>query len=66
MRVIQAIILAAILIVLIDLRIAVEKWGVEIALNKVTTVEHITNHNYDVASYGTIRLDGKVTGLAKK
>ena len=56
--------LAAILVTLLNLRIAVEKWGNELVLTKVTEVIHV--YNYKVDSYGTIRLDDKLVGLSYK
>jgi len=56
--------LATILFTLLSLRIAVEKWGVELSLTKVTEVVHV--YNYKVDSYGTIRLDDKLIGISYK
>ena len=61
MKILQVIILFAILLILMNIRIAVEKWGNELVLTKITTVEH--HYHYDVQSYGTIRLDEKLIGL---
>ena len=63
MKILQVIILFAILLILMNICIAVEKWGNELVLThfKVTTVEH--HYHYDVQSYGTIRLDEKLIGL---
>ena len=46
--------LIAILLMLCNIRISMEKWGNELVLTKVTTVEH---HNYyDIEHYGTISI----------
>ena len=64
MKIIQSLLLVAILLVLINMRIAIEKWGNEMVLTKVTEVVHV--YNYKVDSYGTIRLDDKLVGLSYK
>ena len=64
MKIIQSLLLVAILVMLINLRVAIEKWGNELVLTKVTEVVHV--YNYKVDSYGTIRLDDKLVGLSYK
>ena len=64
MKIIQSLLLVAILVMLINLRVAIEKWGTELVLTKVTEVVHV--YNYKVDSYGTIRLDDKLVGLSYK
>lgn len=61
MDAIKCIILLAILIILLNIRVAIEKWGYELAFTKVTTVEHV--YNYDVESYGVIKLNDKFINL---
>ena len=64
MKIIQSLLLVAILLVLINMRIAVEKWGVELSMTKITTVQHI--YNYKVDAYGTVQLNDKLIGLSYK
>ena len=56
--------LAAILMTLLNLRITVEKWGNELVLTKVTTVQHI--YNYEVDSYAGVYVNDKLVGLSYK
>ena len=49
------------LILLIDIRIAMEKWGSEFMMHKVTTIEQ--NHYYEVQSYGVIKLNDRLVGI---
>jgi len=46
---------------LISIRVAIEKWGSEIMMNKVTVFEQ--HHNYDVQSYGVIKLNDELAGV---
>ena len=64
MKIIQSLLLVAILIMLINMRIAVEKWGAELSLTKVTTVEH--NYHYEVDSYAGVYVNDKLVGLSYK
>ena len=61
---IKIVLLCAILLMLVNIRIGMEKLGNELVLTKVTKVEHI--YNYDVDSYGTIKLNDKLVELSYK
>ena len=45
-------------IMLMEIRVGMEKWGEEITVNKVTRVEH--KYHYDVQSFGPIKLNDKL------
>lgn len=59
METIKVIILIFIALLLINIRIAVEHWGIRLTETRVTSV----NHNYDVKSYGTISLDDRLVNV---
>jgi hypothetical protein len=63
-KLIQTIILFCILGLLASIRVSIEKWGAELTLTKVTTVEH--KYNYNVESYGTIRLNDKLVTFTER
>lgn len=55
MKYINLVVLIGILIALLNIRVAMEKWGNELAYTQVTKIEN--HYRYDVSSYGTIKLN---------
>ena len=61
MKALQILLLIALLAILCNIRVAVERWGNELTLTKVTTVEH--HYRYDVQSYGVLKIDDEIVNL---
>ena len=61
MRIINGMLLFAILTMLTVIVASMEKWGNELVMTKVTKVEH--HYHYDIEHYGLIELNDKIEGL---
>jgi len=58
---INTLVLLSILFSLLFIQMNIEKWGNELVMTKVTTVEH--HYHYDIEHYGLIELNDKIEGL---
>ncbi len=59
----KLLVLIVIALLLMNMRVAIEKWGEEFRIAKVTKVEHC--YNYNVHSYGVVKLNDKLVGFVE-